>query len=197
MSVRRSSWRQRLVLLVAFSARPSAAQQGLLLESPPAHWLEQDPCGWRKGFLQTSPWRSFLKTSELNSSVLAVIVEERYAERLDEEIQKFGRTARRELKRAERDAEFDAYLQRSKDKIRSIQNDIQAQLAKAQAATGAEKTRIAADLAAKRAELEARREKLEDHIKEMNSGLQVGHSRYELSTGIGRAQGKILVGGRH
>jgi len=107
-----------------------------------------------------------------NNSVLAVIVEERCAERLDEEIQKFGRTARRELKRAERDAEFDAYLQRSKDKIRSIQNDIQAQLAKAQAATGAEKIRVAADLAAKRAELEARREKVEDHIKEMNSGLQ-------------------------
>src|SRR5271157_2161300 len=39
-----------------------------------------------------------------NNSVLAVIVEERCAERLDEEIQKFGRTARRELKRAERDA---------------------------------------------------------------------------------------------
>lgn len=108
----------------------------------------------------------------VGSSVLAVIVEERYAERLDEEIQKFGRTARRELKRAERDAEFDASLQRSKDKIRSIQNDIQAQLAKAQAATGAERIKIASDLTAKRAELEARRARMEDHIKEMNSGLQ-------------------------
>src|SRR5208283_4787315 len=39
----------------------------------------------------------------VNSSVLDVIVEERYAERLDEEIQEFGRTARRELKRAECD----------------------------------------------------------------------------------------------
>lgn len=122
-----------------------------------------------------SPDKSFEVFPEnlgANNSVLTVIVEERCAERLDEEIQKFGRTARRELKRAEHDAEFDAYLQRSKDKIHSIQNDIQAQLAKAQAATGAEKTRIASDLTAKRAELEARREKLEDHIKEMNSGLQ-------------------------
>src|SRR5208337_3958469 len=100
----------------------------------------------------------------VNNSVLAVIVEERYAERLDEELQKFGRIARRELKRAERDAEFDAYLQRSKDNIRSIQSDIHAQLAKAQAATGAEKNKIAADLAAKRAELEATGEKAEDHI---------------------------------
>jgi hypothetical protein len=104
--------------------------------------------------------------------VLAVVVEERYAERLDEELQKLGRTARRELKRAEREAEFDAYLRRSKDKIRSIQDDINAQLAKAQAATGAEKIKIEADLASKRAELEARREKLEDRIKEMNSDLK-------------------------
>ena len=107
-----------------------------------------------------------------NNSVLAVIVEERCAERLDEELQKFGRIAHRELKRAESDAEFDAYLQRSKDKIRSIQNDIQAQLAKAQAATGAEKIRIAADLAAKRAELEATWEKAADHIKAMSSDLK-------------------------
>jgi uncharacterized membrane protein len=107
-----------------------------------------------------------------DSSMLAVIVEERYAERLDEELQKLGRTARKELKRAEREAEFDAYLQRSKDKIRSIQDDMNAQLAKAQAATGAEKVKIEADLAAKRSELEAKREKLEDQIKEMNSGLK-------------------------
>lgn len=107
-----------------------------------------------------------------DSSMLAVIVEERYAERLDEELQKLGRTARKELKRAEREAEFDAYLQRSKDKIRSIQDDIHAQMAKAQAATGAEKIKVEADLAAKRAELEAKREKLEDRIKEMNSGLK-------------------------
>jgi uncharacterized membrane protein len=108
----------------------------------------------------------------VDSSVLAVVVEERYAERLDEELQKLGRTARRELKGAEREAEFDAYVQRSKRKIQSIQDDIQTQLAKAQAATGAEKIKIEADLATKRAELEARREKLEEHIKEMNSGLK-------------------------
>jgi uncharacterized membrane protein len=107
-----------------------------------------------------------------DSSVLSIVVEERYAERLDEELQKLGRTARRELKRAEREAEFDAYMQRSKRKIQSIQDDIHAQAAKAQAVTGAEKAKIAADLAAKRAELEARREKLEDHIQAMNSGLK-------------------------
>ena len=107
-----------------------------------------------------------------DNSVLAVIVEERYAERIDEELQKLGRTTRRELKRAEREAEFDAYVQRSKRKIQSIQDDIHAQMAKAQAATEAEKAKIAADVAAKRAELEARREKLEDHIQAMNSDLK-------------------------
>jgi hypothetical protein len=45
-------------------------------------------------------------------------------------------------------------------------------LAKAQAATEAEKAKIAADVAARRAELDARREKLEDHIHAMNSGLK-------------------------
>jgi uncharacterized membrane protein len=107
-----------------------------------------------------------------NSSLLAVVVEERYAERLDEEFRKLGQTAHRELKRAERDAEFDAYLRRSKDKIRTIQDEIHAELAKAETATGAEKGKIAADVAVKRAELERRREQLEDRIKAMNTGLK-------------------------
>jgi uncharacterized membrane protein len=118
-------------------------------------------------------------------SVLAVVVEEHYAERLDEELQKLGRTARRELKRAEREAEFDAYVPRLKRRIQSIQDDIQAQLAKAQAATGAEKIKIEANLAAKRAELEATREKVEAHIKAMNSDLKSEiremNSRLELA----------------
>ena len=116
--------------------------------------------------------KGFPQGLEPDSSVLAVVVEERYAERLDEELQKLGRTARRELKRDEREAEFDAYVERSKRKIQSIQDDIHAQMAKAQAATEAEKAKIAADVAAKRAELESRREKLEDHIRAMNSGLK-------------------------
>jgi ElaB/YqjD/DUF883 family membrane-anchored ribosome-binding protein len=116
--------------------------------------------------------KGFPQGLEPDSSLLGLVVEERYAERLDEELQKLGRTVRRELKRAEREAEVDAYMQRSKHKIRSIQDEIQAQLAKAQTAAGAEKSKIEADLAAKRAELEARREKLEDHIKAMNSGLK-------------------------
>lgn len=116
--------------------------------------------------------KGFPQGLEPDSSVLAVVVEERYVERLDEELQKLGRTARRELKRDEREAEFDAYVERSKRKIQSIQDDIHAQMAKAQAATEAEKAKIAADVAAKRAELESRREKLEDHIQAMNSGLK-------------------------
>ncbi|MGC2673425.1 MAG: hypothetical protein WA299_16305 [Candidatus Acidiferrum sp.] len=122
--------------------------------------------------VQNTSFKDFPADLGVDSSVLAVVVEERYAERLDEELQKLGRIARRELKQAEREAEFDAYLQRSKDKLSSMQKDIQAQLAKAQAATGAEKAKIEADLAAKRAALEAKRENVEDHIKAMNSGLR-------------------------
>jgi uncharacterized membrane protein len=141
----------------------------------------------------------FPDSLEVNSSVLAVIVEERYAERLGDEIQKFGRTARRELKRAERDAEFDASLQRSKDKIRSIQNDIQAHLAKAQAATGAEKIRIAADLAAKRAELEATWEKAEDHIKAMSSDLKsdIREMNFRLELAGLTARAEVATGVDH
>lgn len=116
--------------------------------------------------------KGFPQGLEPDSSVLAVVVEERYVERLDEELQKLGRTARRELKRDEREAEFDAYVERSKRKIQSIQDDIQTQLAKAQAATAAEKIKIEADLATKRADLEARREKLEDHIQAITSGFK-------------------------
>jgi len=114
----------------------------------------------------------FLEGLDADSSALAVVVQDRYAERLDEEFQKLGRTVQRELKRAQRDAEFEAYMRRSKDKIRSIQDDIQARLAKAQTATAAEKAKIDADVAAKRAELEAVREKLEHRIKAANSDLK-------------------------
>ncbi|HUJ30847.1 MAG TPA: DUF1269 domain-containing protein [Candidatus Acidoferrum sp.] len=107
-----------------------------------------------------------------DSSALAVVVEDRYAERLDEEFQKLGRTFQRELKQAQRDAEFEAYLQRSKDKMRSIQDDIKARLTKAQTATAAEKAKIEADVAGRRAELEALREKLEDRIKAANADLK-------------------------
>src|SRR5260370_13312189 len=133
----------------------------------------------------------------VDSSLLAVVVEERYAERLDEELQKLGNTARRELKRAERDVEVDAFLLRSKARIRSIHDHINAQLAKAQTASEAEKIKIEADIAAKRAELEARSEKLEDRIKatntdlksdirEMNFRLELAGltTRSEIATGI-------------
>jgi len=114
----------------------------------------------------------FLEGLDADSSALAVVVQDRYAERLDEEFQKLGQTVRRQLRRAERDAEFEGYLQRSKAKIRSIQDDIQARLAKAQTATAAEKARIEADVVGKRAELEALREKLEGRLKAANSDLR-------------------------
>lgn len=105
-------------------------------------------------------------------SALAVIVEDRYAEQVDEEFKQFGRTVQRELKRAERDAEFEAYLQRSKDRIRSIQGNINARLAKAQTATAAEKSKIEADVAANRAELQYLREKLEGQITAISNDLK-------------------------
>lgn len=122
--------------------------------------------------VQDTELKGFPQGLEPDSSVLAVVVEERYADRLDEELQKLGCTIHRELKRAERDAEFEAYLQRSKGQIRSIQDDIQAQLTKARTATAAERSKIEADVAAKRAELDARREKLEERIKALNVDLK-------------------------
>jgi uncharacterized membrane protein/ElaB/YqjD/DUF883 family membrane-anchored ribosome-binding protein len=115
--------------------------------------------------------RNFIRNLAPNSSALAVVVEERYAERLEEEFEKLGKTVETELKRADRDAEFQAYIQRSKTRIQSLQNEINAQLAKARTTTGAEKAKIDASIAAKREELEARREKLENQIKDMNSDL--------------------------
>jgi uncharacterized membrane protein/ElaB/YqjD/DUF883 family membrane-anchored ribosome-binding protein len=123
-------------------------------------------------FVRDTLPKELLESLDVNSSMLAVVVEDRYAERLDEEFQKLGRTVQRELKRAERDAEFEAYVQRSKDKVRALQDDIKAQLTKVQTATAAEKSKIEADIAAKRVELEAQREKLEERIKAMNSDLK-------------------------
>jgi uncharacterized membrane protein len=114
----------------------------------------------------------FLQGLDADSSALAVVVQDRYAERLEEEFEKLGRTVQRELNRAEREAEFETYLHRSKDKIRSIQDDIQAQLAKTHTSGVAEKARIEADIVGKRAELEAVRLKLEDQIKAMSTDLK-------------------------
>ena len=49
----------------------------------------------------------FLEGLDADTSALAVVVEDRYAERLDEAFQKLGRTVQRELKRAEREAASD------------------------------------------------------------------------------------------
>ena len=127
-----------------------------------------------------------------NTSVLAVIVDDRHAERLDEELQKLGRTARRELNRAECEVEFDAYLRRSKGKIRSIQDDIRAQSVKAAGARGAEKIKIEADVAVKRAQLEAARENLRDRLQAMNSGVRrdIREVNFQLeSTGLSTGSG--------
>lgn len=107
-----------------------------------------------------------------NSSVLAVVVEERYAERLDEELEKLGGIVRKEVKRAEREAELDAYIARSKARINSLENSIKTRLANLKSSTQEEKTKIETEIAADRAELDFRREKLEDHVKAFISDLK-------------------------
>jgi len=107
-----------------------------------------------------------------NSSALAVVVEERYAEQLEEELQKLGRITRKEMKRAEREAELNAYIERSKAEIESLQAKIKTELAHAKSAAQAEKAKLEAEIAADRAELDFKREKLEDHIKVISSDLK-------------------------
>jgi uncharacterized membrane protein len=119
-----------------------------------------------------APPQGFPQSLEPDTSALALIVEDRYAERLEEDLRKLGTITRRELKRSERDAEFEAYLQRSKYRIRSLQDDIQTQMAKARTASAAEKTKIEAEVAAKRSELNATRERLEERIKTVNTDLK-------------------------
>lgn len=138
-----------------------------------------------EAFVEADVSRNFTGNLTPNSSALAVVVEERYAERLNEEFEKLGRTVRTELKRAERDAEFQAYIQRSKARIQSLQSDISTQVTNARNATDAEKAQIEASIAAKREELQARRQKLEDHLKAMNSDLSADiremNFRFELA----------------
>jgi uncharacterized membrane protein len=107
-----------------------------------------------------------------NSSALAVVVEERYAEQLEEELQKIGRITRKEMKRAEREAELNTYIERSKAEIESLQTKIKTKLANAKSATQAEKAKLDAEIAVDRAELDFKREKLGDHIKAISSDLK-------------------------
>ncbi|HTQ96512.1 MAG TPA: DUF1269 domain-containing protein [Candidatus Acidoferrum sp.] len=64
----------------------------------------------------------------VDSSVLAVVVEERYAERLEEELQKLGRTARKELKRAEREAELEAKREKLEDQIKEMNSGLKSDI---------------------------------------------------------------------
>jgi uncharacterized membrane protein len=125
-----------------------------------------------EGIVRDTLPKEFLESLDADSSGLAVVVEDHYAERLDEEFKKLGRTVQRELKRAERDAEFEANVQRSKEKIRSIEDHIKAQLPKVQTAMAADRSRLEADIATERAHLEALREQLEDRIRAMNADLE-------------------------
>lgn len=116
--------------------------------------------------------KEFLEGLDADTSALAVVVQDRYAERVDEEFKKLGRTVQRELKRAERDAEFEAYLQRSKEKIHSIEEHIKGRLPKVQTAMAADRSKLEAEIAAERAQLEALREQLEERIRAMNADLK-------------------------
>lgn len=107
-----------------------------------------------------------------DSSALAVVVEERHAEQLEEELQKLGRITQKEMNRAQREAELNAYIERSKAEIESLQTTIKTKLTNAKSATQVEKAKIEAEIAADRAELDFRREKLEDHIKATSSDLK-------------------------
>jgi uncharacterized membrane protein len=143
----------------------------------------------------TSP-EGYPQSLEPGSSTLAVVVEERYAERLEEELQKLGTTVRSELKRAEREAEFEASLQRSKEQIRRMQDDINAKLDEARTAAAADKLRMEVDVAARRADLEVRRERLEEHIKAVNAGLKadIQEMTFRLELAGLRARSGIAAG---
>jgi uncharacterized membrane protein len=122
-----------------------------------------------------------------NSSALALLIEERYAERLEEKFEKVGRTAVRLLTRAECDGELHAYLHRSQHRIRRLQQDINALSATLQTCSEAEKVRVQRDVAAKQSELQVVRDKLMDHIEAMTA---------DLYTEIREMYGRLAVAGR-
>jgi len=120
-----------------------------------------------------------------DSSMLAVVVEESYAERIEEELQNLGQVVEREMKREEREAELNAYIARSKVEIESLQTKIKTKLANANSATQADRLKIEGEIATARAELDFKREQLEDHIKavsaDLKSDIHEMKSRLQLS----------------
>lgn len=107
-----------------------------------------------------------------NSSVLALVVEERYAEKLEEELRILGQVTRNEMKREEREAELNAYIERSRAELNSLKNKVNRKLADAKSAAQAQRAKLEAEIAADRAELDFKREKFEDHIKAINYDLK-------------------------
>ncbi len=123
-------------------------------------------------------------------SALMVVLEERYAERVVEELETRGRTIRKPLNRTEREAALRASVERVKTNVRWLEDLLHGELDKAERAAASEKEKFEATVAAGRAELGAERENLQARLKALGAELEADllETRQRLQTERGAAR---------
>jgi hypothetical protein len=101
-----------------------------------------------------------------------VVLEDRYSDRVMEELESRGRTVRKPLRRIERVAALRAAVERSRTNVNWLIEFLRRESAKVSRARGAEKEELEAIVAAGRAELGGERETLHDRLKGLTAELE-------------------------
>jgi hypothetical protein len=132
---------------------------------------------------------SALPASE--SFALTVVMEERYAERVDEELESRGRTVRSQLRGRERQAALRGAVERAKTNVRWLQEVLASEVKKAERLVDAEKEEIESTIAAGRAQLGAEQEILMTRLRTLLAALEAdlreNHDKLAQATGELRA----------
>jgi hypothetical protein len=128
-------------------------------------------------------------------SALLVMVEQRYAERVAEELETRGLTLRRQMQSGQCEAALRASIEEIKSDIAWLEDLLHSESDKAGRASGAEKDKLEAGIRAALAELAAKRENLQARLQALRAELEGGlleirHRFDEERAGAATALGK-------
>jgi uncharacterized membrane protein len=109
------------------------------------------------------------------SSALVVVLDERFAERAVQELDKHGHTIRRQLHRAQREAVLRTSASGFKAGIQWLEHLIDSELRRLEGASGEKGQRILTGIAARRAELSTERERLHERLSRLRDELEADY----------------------
>jgi uncharacterized membrane protein len=112
------------------------------------------------GYRNGNPKATSEPTLQPGKSALVLVVDERYAGRVREELEGRGPILHRQLQRTEKLATLRASIERMKMDVKWLEEFLRSEMEKASAATGIEREELEATIAAARAELGAQCENL-------------------------------------